>query len=63
VSLGAEGRPLLCSRDQGQFGNPEEAESPPSKAATKQRLVKAEKTLRYVVIALIFGVYNSLRLS
>jgi hypothetical protein len=30
---------------QGQFRNPEEGERPPLEAATKQRLVKTEKTL------------------
>jgi hypothetical protein len=29
----------------GQFGNPEEEEHPPLEAATKQRLVKTEKTI------------------
>jgi hypothetical protein len=32
--------------DQGQFGNKEEGERQPLEAATKQRLVKLEKTAR-----------------
>jgi hypothetical protein len=30
---------------RGQFGNPEERERPPLEVATRQRLVKTEKTL------------------
>jgi hypothetical protein len=31
---------------EGQFGNPEKGKRPPLEAATKQQLVKNEKTLR-----------------
>jgi hypothetical protein len=36
----------LVAEARGQFRNPEEGEHPPLEAATKQRLVKTEKTLR-----------------
>jgi hypothetical protein len=36
---------LVDETGQGQFGNPEEGERPPLKAATKQRLMKTEKIL------------------
>jgi hypothetical protein len=58
MSPGAEERPRLSrlrvavvrseklvAEARGQFGNPEEGKRPPFEAATKQRLVKTEKTL------------------
>jgi hypothetical protein len=49
----------LVAEAGGQFWNPEEGESPPLKAVTKQRLVKTEKTMR-AVVTVIFGVCNSM---
>jgi hypothetical protein len=46
------------SRGGGHFGDPEEGKRLPLEAATKQRLVKTEKTS-----CVMFGVCNSARLS
>jgi hypothetical protein len=34
----------VVAEARGQFGNPEEGERPPLKAATRQRLVKTQRT-------------------
>jgi hypothetical protein len=47
---------VLVARDIS--GNPEEGEYQPLKAATKQRLVKTEKTI-CAIVKVIFGVNNS----
>jgi hypothetical protein len=51
-------RVAIVSWGWGQFGNPEEGERPPLKAANKQWLGKTEKTL-CAVVTVIFGVCNS----
>jgi hypothetical protein len=53
----------LVAEARGQFGNPGEAERPPLKAATKQQLVKTEKTPICALVTVIFGVCNSVKLS
>jgi hypothetical protein len=47
---------------QVEFGNPEEKERAPLKAAAKQRLLQTEKT-SCVMQLVIFGVCDSVRLS
>jgi hypothetical protein len=52
----------LVAEAVGKFGNSEEAERPPLEAATKQRLVKTEKTM-CAIVTVTPGACNSVRLS
>jgi hypothetical protein len=43
----------LVAEARGQFGNPEEVERPPLEAVIRQRLVKAQKTEKSKLCAVV----------